>query len=68
MTDADLIRAHLAIETEGSKPFYRDQHLTPQALFKAKVLAKLEQEANRWVDGAEVGIHVAIEIVEAIEP
>lgn len=62
MTDADLLRAKLEMETDRPVPFRRDTHLTREALFKAKVLAVLRGAHGLPVD------RILIEKIGSIEP
>lgn len=68
MTDADLLRAKLEFETDAPvRTFQRDTHLTPQALFKGKVLAVLENEARKWGGGGAIALRNAAIRIEDIQ-
>lgn len=57
-------------DPEQAPAFKRDQQLTPAALFKAKVLAVLDHEANRWssVGTARTALDRAAGIIRDIQP
>ena len=69
-----FIKAMADIETGKDEPephqFNRDQQLTPAALFKAKVLAVLDDEANKWsyVGTARTALDRAAGIIRDIQP
>jgi hypothetical protein len=57
-------------DPEQAPAFKRDQQLTDAALFKAKVLAVLDDEANKWsyVGTARTALDRAAGIIRDIQP
>jgi len=60
---AEFVKAMADLEHDDpaqATTFRRDQHLTPAALFKAKVLAVLNDERRQWTNAVKDSIDAAI--------